>query len=292
MPPKGADFTFTIDFVRGEGNPRRVFDSASHLIQGFELLDAAVATSVDKSFDPLLVLEDVESGSLKVILRNILNSIDDEALKKSDWKQIIGSMLLKAKYIVLEFCDNATDPDMTRMETLKNALRDLAKQTDIRHLPDYPPINEAKLISAVENIQNAKRDLIAGDKLTIESDGRRYEVDLTSTQSPARIEATPAIRIRASESEMILVVRKPDLLKDSMWSFIYQGGSVSAPILDNDWLQLFHSRKIPLFPGDALRCSVGHTYQFDLSDKLIADKVEILKVLETIAGQAPQSSFL
>lgn len=39
MPPEDADFSFTIDFKKGAGDPRRVFDAASELIAGFEALD-------------------------------------------------------------------------------------------------------------------------------------------------------------------------------------------------------------------------------------------------------------
>jgi hypothetical protein len=44
MPPPDADFSFTIDFAKGTGDPRRVFDAAVLLIDGFESLDAAVTT--------------------------------------------------------------------------------------------------------------------------------------------------------------------------------------------------------------------------------------------------------
>jgi hypothetical protein len=36
VPPADADFAFKIDFKKGAGNPRRVFDAASALIDAFE----------------------------------------------------------------------------------------------------------------------------------------------------------------------------------------------------------------------------------------------------------------
>ena len=42
MPPPDADFAFEIDFKKGEGDPRRVFDAASTLIDAFEVLDKAL----------------------------------------------------------------------------------------------------------------------------------------------------------------------------------------------------------------------------------------------------------
>jgi hypothetical protein len=87
MPPDDADLAFEIDFKRGEGNPRRVFDSASELIAAFETLDEALVGSVDSKIKTLMVLEDIEGGSIKVWLRNVLNRIPDEGLKDLDWKK-------------------------------------------------------------------------------------------------------------------------------------------------------------------------------------------------------------
>ena len=35
MPPPDADFSFRIVFEKGQGDPRRIFDAASELIDGF-----------------------------------------------------------------------------------------------------------------------------------------------------------------------------------------------------------------------------------------------------------------
>jgi hypothetical protein len=66
MPPANADFSFRIVFERGHGNPRRIFDAASELIDGFEDLDRAMAGSIGAKIKPLMVLEDIEAGSIRV----------------------------------------------------------------------------------------------------------------------------------------------------------------------------------------------------------------------------------
>ena len=60
-PPRNADFSFHIVFQKGRGNPRRIFDAASELIDGFERLDGAVASSADIQLQPVMVLEDIEA---------------------------------------------------------------------------------------------------------------------------------------------------------------------------------------------------------------------------------------
>ncbi|MGY4193371.1 hypothetical protein [Bradyrhizobium sp. USDA 4520] len=290
MPPE-ADFSFTIDFAKGRGDPRRVFDAASELIAGFEALDRAVAASIDSKTQTVMVLEDVQSGSLRVILKNVLKRADDEAIKSLDWKKAVGAALLKAKYVTLEFLDNekASGPDA--LKALAGELNKLASDTDIKHLPDYPPIHEARLVASLDKIQDAKRLLAPDDRLTVETEGRVYEVNLASTWSPADAVVVPDTRETHSEGQAILGIRKPDLLGGAMWQFSHGKFNLSAPILDERWLQSFHSGRIPLYSGDSIRCKVAFTYIYDQKGELIEQKTAVLEVLEIIHAHGPQGGF-
>ena len=183
MPPADADFAITVDFKKGTGNPRRVFDAISDLIDAFEVLDKALIEFIDVKISPVMVLEDVEAGSLKTFLKNILNRTEDEALKTLDWRPIVGRYLVKCKYIILEFCDG--DENIANISSLKDGLRRLAQETDVRHLPDYAPVHEGRLLAALDRIQSAKGELDKEDRLIIESGEDSYEVNLSSTWEPS-----------------------------------------------------------------------------------------------------------
>jgi hypothetical protein len=292
MPPEDADFSFSIDFTKGRGDPRRVFDAASLFIDGLEALDDAVAGSVGGKIKTVMVLEDVEKGSLKAYLRTLLQNVDDEALKDLEWRKAVGAALVKAKYVALEYLDEDKDGAAGRVDSLREDLRLIAQQTDVRHLPDYAPIHEGRLVAALDRIQDAKRTLSPGDALIIEGGGKRYEVDLTKTWDPSEVITVLPITETHSEGEIILTIRKPDLLGNSMWQFSFAKTPISARILDEDWLRDFHDRKIPLYSGDALRCRVRFTYLYDEAGTLIEQKIEVLKVLGPIRGAGAQQSFL
>ena len=290
MPPPDADFAFKIDFAKGEGDPRRVFDAASSLIDGFELLDEAVATSVDSKLKPVLILEDMEAGSLKVWLKNLLNRIPDESIKGLEWKKAVGHYLLKAKYAAVEFLDDE-NAGRSGFDLLREELRDLAAQTDVRHLPDYAPIHEGRLLASLEQIQNAKRTLGPKDRLIIETDERTYEVDLSKTWDPSQVIHVENLKETHSEGEIILTIRKPDLLGEAQWQFSHGKTTLSAPVKDEEWLQQLHARKIALYSGDALRCRVRFTYIYDEQGALIDQKTEIMKVIEVLPGPGSQLGF-
>jgi hypothetical protein len=227
---------------------------------------------------------------LKVFLKNVLKRADDEAIKSLDWKKAVGSALLKAKYLTLEYLDSG-DGASAAIDDLRTTLRTIATETDIRHLPDYPPIHEGRLVASLDKIQDAKRLLGPGDRLTVETDGKVYEVDLTKTWAPAKALVVPDTRETRSEGELILGIRKPDLLGEAMWQFSHGKFNISAPISDSEWLNRFHARQVPLYSGDSMRCKVAFTYVYDDKGELIEQKTEILEVLEILRAFGPQAGF-
>jgi hypothetical protein len=89
--PPEADFAFFIDFVRGQGPAARVFVAAQEFIRACERLDKTLCQMIDSRIEPVVVLEKLETGSLKIWLRDLLRSTDDEGLKRLDWKALSGS---------------------------------------------------------------------------------------------------------------------------------------------------------------------------------------------------------
>jgi hypothetical protein len=87
--PDDADFGIHIDFKKGEPSPQRIFQAAIGMINALQRLDHALCSAVDNSIEPIMVLEEVEAGSLTIWVRNILQRTDDDALKKLDWKPLM-----------------------------------------------------------------------------------------------------------------------------------------------------------------------------------------------------------
>ena len=265
-----------------------MFDAASLFIDGLEDLDSAVATSIGGKLKTVMVLEDVEGGSMRAYLQVVLEEIDDASLKAGEWKKIIGSALLAGKYIVLQYLDGDMDSASRNVDALREKLREIAQKTDVRQLPDYAPIHEGRFVAALDKIQDAKRTLDQDDKLIIEGDGRRYEVDLSQTWSLSELIHVKPTTETHSDGEIILTIRKPDFTGNSMWHFTFGKMPIFARVSDSVWLNDFHDRKIPLYSGDALKCRVKFTYIYAEDGTMIEQKIEILEVLGSMGGGGGQ----
>jgi hypothetical protein len=291
MPPPNADFSFRITFKKGQGNPRRIFDAAGELIDGFSQLDEAVAGSVDAKLQPLMVLEDIKAGSIRVFLSSILKKIDDEGLRQGEIKKAIGPALVDAKYAAIGWLDRDKESAGRGAIELRETLRGLAATSDLRQLGDYAPIHEAKLITALDSLQNAKRLLGPKDRLMLEAPGHApYKVDLTKTWDPSDVIPLPITTTeRHSEGEIILTIRKPDMVGESKWQFTRGKVPIFAKISDEQWLTRFHSRKvIGLHSGDAMRCKVRFTYIFDDKGTMIEEQIEVTKIIEILKGSGDE----
>lgn len=279
LPPKGADFAIFIDFRKGVGDPQRVFKVAEGIISSFQRLDRALCTSIDNQIQPLLVLEEIESGSLKIWLKNILSAIDDQALKSLNWKPAVGKYLVKAKHIYIDWANKSenTEPSLGH---LSEDLKAVAQETNVKRLPDYAPPSLQELAAVTKEIDAAKDNLIEGDKLKyLQPEGESIDFDLKASWSDEELDKMLIKEtIKFERMPMNLIVKKPDYLGKSMWDFRHGTKIIPASILDRKWLKEFQARRFDIRPGDALTCKVTVEYSYGFDHELLNEKYIITKV--------------
>ncbi|HBM71396.1 MAG TPA: hypothetical protein DD436_01925 [Erythrobacter sp.] len=279
-----ADFGFEIDFQRGVGPASRVFTATRDFIKVCEALDDELIRSIDSNIETVLVLEDIESGSIKTWLRNALAATEDDALKTLDWKPLVGKYLVRAKYAVIRWIDDDSAP--RSLPDLRRELQQIAQDTDVRHLPDYTPPSPGALVEAVKGFQGVKDSLLPGDKARLLSDEGSIPFDLTISLNVEDIEALAVARsIEVPPAEMILPVKKPDYLGSSQWELRHGKRNIYARIEDEAWLRRFQSRQEDVRPGDALRSIVQIEYNYGFDNELISERFTVLEVLEVLVNR-------
>lgn len=282
-PPK-ADFGFEIDFQRGVGPASRVFTATYDFIKACEALDNELVKSIDSSIETVLVLEDIQIGSIKTWLRNSLTALDDDALKTLDWKPLVGKYLVRAKYAVIQWIDDDSAP--RSLPELRREIQKIAAETDVRHLPDYTAPSPRALVQAIRDFQAVKDRLVPGDRATMLTPEGNIEFNLSVSLPIEDIEALAvAHTITHPPVEMILPVKKPDYLGDSKWELRHGRRNISAKIEQQDWLRRFQNRQIDVRPGDAIRCIVQIEHQYGFDNELLTERYTILEVLEVLINR-------
>ena len=277
-------FAITVAFVKGEGDPSRPFRAMVALTEALSRFDADLVKSVDVGIEPVLLLEDVEAGSIRSWFVTVLRSADDTALKSGDWKKIVGEYAVKGKYALLkrlEGAESVTDPKL--LEEIQAELLIYAEKTNVRGLPGYAPMSRTRLAAHIADVTASLEYLNDGDSATYETrDGQMVPFNQTLRVDEAEMTELLTVRIVSNTNELILKIKKPDFLGSSMWEFRYDGHAIEAKIQDLVWLGDFQDDGAGVRPGGALRAMVRVEIAYDEENDSLPPKYTVLRVLEVL----------
>lgn len=274
-----SEFLITIQFDKNSENPSRVFQAMSDIIKSFQELDHDLIGSIDSKIEPVLLLEDIEIGSLKAWLKSILRGLPDEAIKDGDIKKLIGHYLLKGKYILLNKLEDKLEiNDRSIIEDIQYELVEEAKETGIRSFPDYAPLSPKTIIKNIDNITKALEPLSSTDQASLSTPFGESKFNLTLKIDPQSMEDLITAERIDNESTMVLKVKKPDYLGQSMWEFKHGAKTLHASISDEQWLKDFQDRKYDIRPGDSIRARVKTTLKYGHDLSLVSTTYEITAV--------------
>lgn len=278
-----GDYCIIIDFKKDSPNPERIFQTMSELIKSFQKLDNILIDSIDSNIEPIILLEDVETGSLKTWLRTVLKNTPDEALSNLDWKPAVGQFLVKAKYIILNRLEGKTlITDAQVIEDIQYEILDAAEETKVKAMPNYHPIQTKKLLTGIDDINKSLQYLDKGDSATYQTGTNSATFNLSLDLSAETLEDLLTVETIENDAIMILKVNKPDYLGDSMWTLKHENKTINAKIVDKNWLLSFQQRKVDVRPGDSLKCNVHITVKYGKDMSVIRTIHEIREVIKTI----------
>ena len=281
-----------ISFLQHSTNPSRIFSSMSELIQTFEHLDKDLLNAFGVRIETTLLLEEVQTSSLKTILRAAITSIDDEALRDGDWKKAVGRFLLQGKYKILEFlADKKEITDRQQILALEDELNRLAEKTDIKRIPSYTPIPTRVLLYNIGHLTKALGYLQPEDKSFYIIDQHQVRLNQDFLFNQESVEDLLTKETRITKEDTTVHVKKPDYLGSSMWDIKFRGHVVAAKIEDHVWLERFQNRLEDVRPGDGLFVTLEIQVMYGFQNEEVATHFRVTKV-HSIVPQAPYSKQL
>jgi hypothetical protein len=287
MDASETEFQLVVDFDRGRGDPSRVFRAMALLVDAFSSLDRDLLTAVDVGLNADVVLDNVETGSIKALLRAIISDVPDEALKNADWKKIVGHYLLRAKYLILKWCEDKNELiSKSDVDALEGLLAEAVIATDVKLLPAYGRVPTEKLLHDVQLIQGALRVLDEGDRAYFVSRGVEILLNRRMELSPDLVREILTNEIIKSHLITTVLVKKPDYLGRSQWSLQFQGHKIEASIRDKEWLGRFQSRLLDVRPGDSLKVDLVQETYYGYLGEIVHRQYAIDQVLDVIRPPA------
>ena len=279
-----VQFCLEVDFDKNVDRPERVFDGIACMIRSLHDLDQTLISCVDGEIKPVLMLESVEAGSIRVWLAQKIAKIPDSALKDGEAKKIIGHFLVEAKYAAIQFLgDKTTIADRNEVKQLQEKIFTIAKETRVNQLDCYHPPKIEGLLTGLQQISDVIKDMSSTDKMAfVDNSGNSLVINGAFDISPDRLEEMVTSKILYSTSEMILKVKQPDYLGEAQWKLKHGQRTIEAKILDDEWLQKFQSRQVTIQPGDSIRATVHSAIAYGYNNEPIREKYEVTKVFAVL----------
>jgi len=264
------------------------------MIEAFQEIDGYLAHSIKGSIKPSMLLEDIEAGSLRTWLRNTLESIDEESLKSGDYKKIIGSFLVKAKRIIINWTDERTEvTSEAELVDLQRQILNEAAKTGVMPIPVYSPVPTSEIARSVELIATAIEPLHEGDAIAyLPGSETPVEFNRSFHVVPESLADLLVKESLTNEAQMILMIKKPDFLGDSRWDFRHGSSPLLAKMQDAKWVEDFHRGSVPIFPGDALRAIVRTTVRYGYDGDVVDTQHDVMRVLDVIRAIRPSQTEL
>lgn len=277
------EFSVYIDFKKSEGDPSRIFRTMASLIETFEAIDKELIDILGTEAKVELVLDDIEAGSLRAWLRNVLIVLPDEAIREFDVKKLAGHFLLKAKYKLVDWLGK--NPEITSIEQVKvleGELITLAEETNIKQIPAYNSLNTRFLLSQINQIKQAVNQLDEDDTVEYESIVGNASLPKNIVIDEDLIREILTRETIFSEGKRLVMIKKPDFLGKSKWGFKYNGHSIEAKIEDEEWLDNFQNNGTILQPGDSLRVLMHEQVSYGYESEVVHIQYTINEVIEVL----------
>lgn len=280
-----SEIEIRITFERGIGDPTRIFRTMTGLIESAQSLDSHLAQCIGSNVRTSLVLQDVETSSLKAKLRTVIETLPDEALKAGEIKKVIGHFIVVAKHKILDWCSERDEiTDINEVKKLQSDVQKLAESADVKLLPAYAPIELPILLADISAIHQALMSLSPNDAATLTSGESTSAFNPTLEVSQAIIRELVTREKISTRGERIIKVKKPDYLGSSQWEFKYAGKSIEAKILDKPWLNRFQSNQVQLNPGDSLRVVLNEVVSYGYDSEIVEMDYEVVEVKDVLPG--------
>ena len=95
-----------------------------------------------------------------------------------------------------------------------------------------------------------------------------------------------------NDAELILKVRKPDFLADTLWTFKHGTETIQAKIDDKEWLGRYLNGEEAVLPGDSLRVRIHSVATYDNGQNLMKTKYSIIKVIDIVHKERVETTSL
>lgn len=282
-----STFQIKIEFPPSATEPERFFRTAASIIESYDLLDKILLTTIGGKIKSKLILEDLKKGSLLADFIRLIEGTDETPPNENS-----GKFLTNVRNNVTKTINNLKDNTPAEIVNgIEKEIEKTALESGIKKV-DFKPVPKMELGNIINKIGDATSELRVGEIAHITTLTGQEAENIESITIPQNIkidikelEESLIDKEIENKTRAILLIRKLDFLGRSQWNFKKGDINISARILDEEWLEEFHNRKINLLPGDALDVELKEMTRYDVHGNQLSQTQDVIKVNTVIENK-------
>jgi hypothetical protein len=277
-------YTVGLDFIPESESPVVLFDSFSKMFTSIIQINTELIKKVDPLIDIQFLLVDIKHGSIFTdYLKRIL--IPEKSDNVTVYPEAKGNLLDYSKLSQNGIIESLTEKEGQIIKNenigkMHEKIVEYSSVTGVNKNLNYRPPNKLTLASAIDLLGESTATLAVSDKYYFQDDTERRELRKIYTDIDYNeLRREMAKRIIETPIESILKIKIADFLGKSRWKFkLNNNATIEAKILDEEWLEKFHSRIEVIVPGDSIEISGMVTDTYDDFGNRIDSQYTILKI--------------
>ena len=275
-------FEIKIEYNKNARNPEVIFNSMAKMIKNMRNFDEMMVASLPAITKVEMELELIEIGSIKARLKTVLESIPDSAIENLDWKNAVGSYLLKGKYYLIEkLNEKDTISNSTDIRELQTGIEKIGEN----ELGEKVRISQTKLLENFCDLSDVMKQLNEEDKVIYICNSGAAILNKKFDLRMSQIEELINSETEEITTTNIVQIKKPDYLGNSKWELYCEGQVISAKIADTEWLNKYQNGDIDIRPKDYLEVLIKSSYLRDEYNQIVHIHYDVLKVRRIIRGK-------
>lgn len=278
---KSSDFLESIESFNVSFGGKNSIDAESFykIIDDTVSLVKASANAVDPSCFIKLEIKANEKGSFKTVIDVITRHSPDLLYVSSVAKNITQGFI---NYF--EIKRHLKGKKAKKVNSVNKDIEIYNQSNEILRVPQNigkSYFENSKVDNSVINItNNVYHD--RRDDFCIETENKKFTMDKSEYRdmSASVVDEEPVVETVTNEPiDVKLLLKKPDLLGDSKWEFMYIK-KIAVKICDENFLEKLRSGKIKLSSGVRIPCKLQVEYDLDANHDIIegSDRYSILEV--------------
>lgn len=285
---KIKDFDFELDLSFNESkNPSEALNQLSKMYDKLLIFDKHLLYNIFPESNLEYQLIDIEFGSIKTKVIQLLTSIPDDFLKEvlnpSAW---LGLLLINVKHKILKAIESNEIKDA---DSLKKFTSDTNKLIS-KGIPKgimYLELNNFYILDTIQEISTLSSKLNNNDSYFFKSKDKIARINNKAFIDMPKILKELGSQTFEQQRTEILKVKTIELLSDNAkWKLIRDGKQIEVKISHKEWLDDYHSRKIIIQPNDFLKVDLKIIHTTNQNSKKPIITYEAVKVIDVIPPDA------